>query len=183
MDRLRSLDYFIAAAEESSFSGAARRHGVSAAAVSKLVAALERSLGIKLFERHAHGLVLTAGGGAYLEACRPALAQLADAVPFPMVEGGVGVALRGRRIAVEDDDLTVLVRERHRGPEARHSRTDDQDALAHAEVPYRRPILPEGAGSLAEPNAYVGEPRRFSGSPFTLARAARTMSISALGIR
>ena len=79
MDKLRSLDYFVAAAEESSFSGAARRHGVSAAAVSKLVSGLERSLGIKLFERRSHGLVLTAGGGAYLEACRPALAQLADA--------------------------------------------------------------------------------------------------------
>ena len=79
MDKLRSLHYFVAAAEASSFSAAARRFGVSTAAVSKLVQSLERELGLKLFERHAHGLALTAAGATYLEACRPALAQLADA--------------------------------------------------------------------------------------------------------
>jgi LysR family transcriptional regulator for bpeEF and oprC len=79
MDKLRSLHYFVAAAETSSFSAAARRFGVSTAAVAKMIQALERELGLRLFERHAHGLALTAGGATYLEACRPALAQLADA--------------------------------------------------------------------------------------------------------
>ncbi len=79
MDKLRSLHYFAAAADASSFSAAARRFGVSTAAVAKLVGALERELKLTLFERHAHGLALTAGGSAYLEACRPALEQLADA--------------------------------------------------------------------------------------------------------
>ena len=74
MDKLRSLHYFVAAAESSSFSAAARRFGVSTAAVSKLIQSLERELGLTLFERHAHGLALTAGGAGYLEACRPALA-------------------------------------------------------------------------------------------------------------
>jgi DNA-binding transcriptional LysR family regulator len=53
--------------------------GVSTAAVSKLIQSLERELGLTLFERHAHGLALTAGGASYLEACRPALEQLAAA--------------------------------------------------------------------------------------------------------
>jgi DNA-binding transcriptional LysR family regulator len=79
MDKLRSLHYFVAAAETSSFSAAARRFGVSTAAVAKMIQSLERELGLTLFERHAHGLALTAGGASYLEACRPALAQLADA--------------------------------------------------------------------------------------------------------
>ncbi|MDW3684456.1 LysR family transcriptional regulator [Cupriavidus sp. CV2] len=79
MDRLRALHYFIAAAKANSFSGAARSMGVSVAAVSKLVTALERNLGARLFERYAHGLVLTASGASYLAACQPALAQLADA--------------------------------------------------------------------------------------------------------
>ena len=79
MDKLRSLHYFAAAAESSSFSGAARRLGVSVAAVAKLVGTLERELGIRLFERHASGLALTAGGNHYLEACRPALEQLSAA--------------------------------------------------------------------------------------------------------
>jgi LysR family transcriptional regulator, regulator for bpeEF and oprC len=79
MDKLRSLHYFAAAAELSSFSKAARRFGVSTAAVAKLVQSLERELGLILFERHPRGLALTAGGSAYLEACGPALAQLAAA--------------------------------------------------------------------------------------------------------
>jgi len=79
MDKLRSLHYFAAAAETSSFSAASRRFGVSVAAVAKLVGTLERELGIKLFERHAQGLVLTAAGSAYLETCLPALEQLAAA--------------------------------------------------------------------------------------------------------
>lgn len=79
MDKLRALHYFAAAAQAASFSGAARRFGVSTAAVAKQVAALEAELGQRLFERHAYGLALTASGAAYLEACTPALRQLADA--------------------------------------------------------------------------------------------------------
>lgn len=79
MDKLRSLHYFAAAAEASSFSQAARHFGVSTAAVAKMIGALERELGLVLFERRPQGLSLTAAGAAYLEACRPALDRLADA--------------------------------------------------------------------------------------------------------
>lgn len=79
LDKLKSLQYFCEAAETRSFSAAARKLDLSVAAVSKLVSALESDLGLKLFERHAHGLSLTASGAAYLEACRPALAMLAEA--------------------------------------------------------------------------------------------------------
>ncbi len=43
MDKLRSLQYFVAAAEEKSLSGAARRFGVSTQAVAKLM----RDLGFR----------------------------------------------------------------------------------------------------------------------------------------
>ncbi len=76
MDKLQSLNYFVAAADAKSFSGAARRLGVSVAAVAKRVALLERSLGAPLFERHARGLALTTNGASYLETCRPALEQI-----------------------------------------------------------------------------------------------------------
>ncbi|HET9576254.1 MAG TPA: LysR substrate-binding domain-containing protein [Usitatibacter sp.] len=79
MDKLRSLQYFIAAAEGGSFSQAARRLEVTIPAVAKLVNALERSLGVPLFERSAKGLALTAQGTAYLEQCRPALDLLEQA--------------------------------------------------------------------------------------------------------
>ncbi|MFT7773317.1 LysR family transcriptional regulator [Roseateles sp.] len=79
MDKLRALHYFVAAAEEGSFSAAARRFDVSVPAVTKLVSALERELGVKLLDRSTQGLALTARGAQYLECCTPLLAQLADA--------------------------------------------------------------------------------------------------------
>jgi DNA-binding transcriptional LysR family regulator len=79
MDKLRALQYFAAAAAEKSLSGAARGLDVSVTAVAKMINALERDLGAKLFDRTSRGLTLTAEGARYLEACEPALAQLDDA--------------------------------------------------------------------------------------------------------
>lgn len=79
MDRWRALEFFVAAAEGGSFSAAARRHDVTVPAVMKSVAALERSLGSRLFDRSTHGLTLTAVGETFLEDCRPALESLAQA--------------------------------------------------------------------------------------------------------
>jgi DNA-binding transcriptional LysR family regulator len=79
MDKLRALQYFVTAAEEKSLSGAARRFKVSATAVAKMMNALEKSAGVRLFDRSAHGLTLTASGEQYLESCTQALAQLEQA--------------------------------------------------------------------------------------------------------
>jgi DNA-binding transcriptional LysR family regulator len=79
MDKLRALQYFVAAAEGGSLSAAARSHDVSVPAVAKLVGALERELGVALFDRSTHGLTLTARGEAYLESCRPLLERLVEA--------------------------------------------------------------------------------------------------------
>jgi DNA-binding transcriptional LysR family regulator len=79
MDKLRALEYFVVAAEEQSFSGAGRRLSVSAAAVSKLITALEARLAVSLFERHSRGLALTSHGATYLNACRTGLQQLQQA--------------------------------------------------------------------------------------------------------
>ncbi len=76
MDKLRAIEYFLASAEERSFTRAAARLEVSVPAIAKLVGALERKIGITLFDRSARGLVLTSGGERYLEACRPLLEQL-----------------------------------------------------------------------------------------------------------
>ena len=76
MDKLRALQYFLTAAEEKSLSGAARRFQVSTTAVAKMITALEKSVGVRLFDRTAQGLALTASGETYLESCGPALTQL-----------------------------------------------------------------------------------------------------------
>jgi len=79
MDKLRALQYFVTAAQERSFSGAARQLDISVPAVARLIGTLERSLGVSLFERTVHGLSLTADGSRYLESCQPVLEQLAAA--------------------------------------------------------------------------------------------------------
>ncbi len=79
MDRLRSLQYFVEAARAGSLSGAARVMAVSVPAVTKGLNALEREMGVRLFDRTPRGLSLTGAGSAYLEACLPALRQLAEA--------------------------------------------------------------------------------------------------------
>lgn len=76
MDKLRALQYFIASADEGSFSGAARRLQVSVPSITKLVGALERELGVRLIDRSTQGLKLTAPGEAYLEHCAPLLDSL-----------------------------------------------------------------------------------------------------------
>lgn len=79
MDRLRALRYLAAAVEGASLSAAARLHGVSVAAVAKLIDALESDMRVQLLERHSNGVTPTVAGLTFLETCRPALAQLDDA--------------------------------------------------------------------------------------------------------
>lgn len=79
MDKLRALEYAVAAADERSFAAAARRLGVSQPAVQKLVTALERELGSALFERRSTGLAITASGAAYVARCRSLLAAMREA--------------------------------------------------------------------------------------------------------
>lgn len=79
MDRLRAIRYLAAAADGASLSAAARRHGVSVAAVAKLIDALESELRVRLLARHANGVTATVAGSTFLASCRAALAQLDEA--------------------------------------------------------------------------------------------------------
>lgn len=76
MDKLRALQYFIAAAEQGSFSAAARRLDVSVPSITKSIARLEQELGIRLMDRNTRGLSLTAPGHAYRDLCAPLVEQL-----------------------------------------------------------------------------------------------------------
>lgn len=97
MDKLRALQYFVAAAEEGSFAGAARRLEVSVPSVHKLTSTLEDKLGVRLLERTTRGLTLTASGEAYLESCRPLLDELAalDAAVSRSAESPSGTLVIG----------------------------------------------------------------------------------------
>ena len=62
MDRLRCIEVFIEVARDGSFTGAARRLGISKASATKHVAWLERSLGAKLLNRTTKHVGLTEAG-------------------------------------------------------------------------------------------------------------------------
>lgn len=76
---LRHLRYFVAIAEEQSFTRAAERLWVAQPGLSSQIRRLEEELGIKLFERHARGVELTDAGEAFLRRARAALAAADDA--------------------------------------------------------------------------------------------------------
>ncbi|OXM68209.1 LysR family transcriptional regulator [Amycolatopsis vastitatis] len=77
---LRHLRYFLAVAEESSFTRAARRLHVSQPALSQQIRAAEKLIGTPLFHRDMPGVRLTAAGEALLEPAGDALAVVADGV-------------------------------------------------------------------------------------------------------
>ena len=73
---LRHLRYFIAVAEERSFTRAAERLWVAQPGLSRQIRDLERELGTQLFERHPRGVELTAVGELFLERARTASAAV-----------------------------------------------------------------------------------------------------------
>ncbi|HEX7646317.1 MAG TPA: LysR family transcriptional regulator [Noviherbaspirillum sp.] len=78
--RVPAILSFVHAAERGSLAGAARALGISAAAVSKNVAGLERALGVRLMNRTTRSLQLTAEGSAFLERARIAITALDEAI-------------------------------------------------------------------------------------------------------
>ena len=73
MDRLRCIEVFVEVARDGSFTGAARRLGVSKATATKHVAALEQSLGAKLLNRTTQHVGLTEAGVQALAQCKSLL--------------------------------------------------------------------------------------------------------------
>jgi LysR family transcriptional regulator, nitrogen assimilation regulatory protein len=76
---LRQIRAIIAVCEEGSFTRAAARENATQSGISQHVAAVERSLGVKLFERSAAGAQPTPAGLHYYKRCVEAVGQLANA--------------------------------------------------------------------------------------------------------
>ncbi len=92
---LRHLRYFIAIAEERSFTGAAERLWVAQPGLSTQMRRLEAELGVQLFERHPRGIDLTQAGELFLERARVAVSAAAVALATGRdLEAGVIGSLR-----------------------------------------------------------------------------------------
>jgi DNA-binding transcriptional LysR family regulator len=76
---LRQLQFFVAAAEAGSVSGAARALSISQSSVTEAIRTLEDDLGVNLFDRQARGLLITHKGSAFLRHARKILADVATA--------------------------------------------------------------------------------------------------------
>ena len=70
---MRHLRYFVAVAEEASFTAAAQRAHVSQQVLSTQIRQLEDAVGARLLERTSRGVMLTPAGAAFLGYARDAL--------------------------------------------------------------------------------------------------------------
>lgn len=79
MDRFDAIAAFVAVARSGGFSAAGRALGAPVATVSRKVALLEASLGVRLLVRTTRHVALTDGGRRYFEACSRIIDDLRDA--------------------------------------------------------------------------------------------------------
>ncbi|GAA2632637.1 LysR family transcriptional regulator [Dactylosporangium fulvum] len=133
---LRHLVYFVTVAEERNFTRASERLRVVQSGVSAAIRALERELGVQLFDRSSQRVALTDAGAALLPAARATIdaAQAArDAVDE--VRGGLRGTLRiGTLISVGFVDLPGLL---------------GQFRAEHPGVDLRLRAAPSGSAGLA----------------------------------
>jgi len=79
LDRIDAMKVFVAALDEGSLAGAARKLGRSPAAVSRAVAFLEDHVGMQLLHRTTRSSRLSEAGERYAAACRRVLTDLEEA--------------------------------------------------------------------------------------------------------
>jgi DNA-binding transcriptional LysR family regulator len=175
---LRHLRYFVAIAEEQSFTRAAERLWVAQPGLSTQVRRLEAELGVRLFERHTRGVDLTPAGELFLERARVALAaaDVAGATGRDLQDGVVGGLRLGiasgarwrpaanliRRFSRERPGVELTVLEGYGGTLWRDLRSGRLDALVapagHASPDLR--VVPLGSESWV---VLIGSGHRLAG--------------------
>ncbi len=93
MDRLHLMTVFVAVAETESFAAASRHLGLSPPAVTRAIAALEKRLGVRLFNRTTRFVRATEAGQRYLEDARRIIGEV-DAADE--AAAGINAAPRGQ---------------------------------------------------------------------------------------
>lgn len=92
MDRLSAMAMLVRVMDTGSFSAAARQLRIGQPAVSKAIAQLEQSLGVRLLTRSTRGLTPTEAGLRFAERARRAIEEAEEA---ELAARGAGAGLRG----------------------------------------------------------------------------------------
>jgi DNA-binding transcriptional LysR family regulator len=79
MDRLHAMNVFVRVVETGSFSKAAREFSITQPTVTKLVAAIEERLKVRLLNRNTRGVSLTESGALYYEKCKTIVRESEEA--------------------------------------------------------------------------------------------------------
>jgi DNA-binding transcriptional LysR family regulator len=132
---LRQLEYFVAVAEERSFTNAARRLRVAQSGLSATIKALEAELGGLLLARTSRRVELTRAGEAFLADARRTLASASAAAEnFAAIRGlhhgtlRVGITQTSAMIGL--GKLLGQFHKRHPGINLRLTQTNSADSLA-----------------------------------------------------
>lgn len=78
-DQFTGIVPFVRAAEARSFTGAAKRLGLTPSAISKAIAKLEGELGVSLLHRTSRSVTLTPEGAGFYERCRQIVSDMEEA--------------------------------------------------------------------------------------------------------
>lgn len=129
---LKTLNAFIALAEELHFGSAAQRCGISQPAMSRLLSELEADIGVKLLHRTSREVSLTNAGQGFLDSARKAVAYADMAVRAARAGAvdGIDSLTVGIVIGTEQPSVGQLIAEFKRAhPETRVAlrRIDERD--------------------------------------------------------
>ena len=108
---MRHLRYFVAVAEENSFTAAARRVHVAQQVLSTQIRKLEDAVGIQLLVRGSRGVTVTPAGAVFLAAARETLASLDRGVTAARnaARAVTGTLSVGISLAAGGDTRTMLL--------------------------------------------------------------------------
>src|SRR5574337_1047799 len=165
---LRQLRYFVAVAEELSFTRAALRLHLSQPPLSQQIQSLEQDLGVRLLERTKRSVALTEPGRVFLEQARQILAKVDEArnQTVAAAAGYTGQLRLAYTVSVSFHPAMprTLLRFGQIAPDVRLQLTEMYTEPQFAALPAGHPLAGRSSLRLAEVagDAFVSQPRELA---------------------